>query len=65
MFAEAQLRQRVRNFQLLMKENGIDVAVIRTLSSFIYFTGIKWLRPALLIPSEGEPTAFVNQLKRT
>ena len=62
MFTEAQLRNRVRNFQSLMKENKIDVAVIRTLSSFIYFTGIKWLRPALLIPAEGEPTAFVLSL---
>jgi Xaa-Pro aminopeptidase len=25
----------------------------------MYFTGIKWLRPALLIPAEGAPTAFV------
>jgi len=61
MLTEAQLRDRVRNFQLMMKESGIDVAVIRTLSSFIYFTGIKWLRPALLIPAEGEPTAFIFQ----
>ncbi len=61
MFTEAQLRNRVRNFQSLMKANGIDVAVIRTLSSFIYFTGIKWLRPALLIPAEGEPTGFIFQ----
>jgi len=60
-FSEAQLRNRVRNFQSLMKENRIEVAVIRTLSSFIYFTGIKWLRPALLIPAEGEPTAFIFQ----
>jgi len=60
-FSEVQLRNRVRNFQLLMKENGIEVAVIRTLSSFIYFTGIKWLRPALLIHAEGEPTAFIFQ----
>ncbi len=33
--------------------------MLRTLSSFIYFAGVKWLRPALLIPDEGEPTAFI------
>ena len=52
-------RERVEKFQQLMKENGIDASMIRTLSSFIYFTGVKWLRPALLIPAEGEPTAFI------
>jgi len=44
-----------------MKQNGIDASMIRTLSSFTYFTGVKWLRPALLIPAEGEPTAFIFQ----
>ena len=33
--------------------------MIRTLSSYAYFTGVKWLRPALLIPCSGEPVAFV------
>ena len=42
-----------------MKENNIDASMIRTLSSFTYFAGVKWLRPALLIPAEGEPTAFI------
>lgn len=42
-----------------MKKKGIDATMVRTLSSFIYFTGTKWLRPALLIPAEGEPVAFI------
>ncbi len=42
-----------------MKQNNIDASIIRTLSSFTYFTGIKWLRPALLIPAENDPIAFV------
>jgi len=37
----------------------VDAAMIRVLSTFIYFTGIKWLRPALLIPADGEPVLFV------
>ena len=53
------LKRRVEGFQRLMKENEIDASMIRTLSSFTYFTGVKWLRPALLIPAEGEPVAFI------
>ena len=52
-------RKRLEKFQELLMENDIDGAVIRTLSSFIYFTGTKWLRPSLLIPAEGEPTVYV------
>lgn len=52
-------KRRVERFQELLKENDIDGAVIRTLSSFIYFTGTKWLRPALLVPAEGEPIVYV------
>lgn len=52
-------RRRVERFQELLRENEIDGAVIRTLSSFIYFTGTKWLRPSLLIPAEGEPVVYV------
>ncbi|MEM3708260.1 MAG: Xaa-Pro peptidase family protein, partial [Nitrososphaerales archaeon] len=59
MFNEDALRKRVKKFQELMKESKIDASNIRTLSSFMYFTGIKWLRPSLMIPSEGEPTAFI------
>ncbi|AFL94419.1 putative X-Pro dipeptidase 2 [Thermococcus cleftensis] len=52
-------RRRVERFQELLRENDIDGAVIRTLSSFIYFTGTKWLRPSLFIPAEGEPVVYV------
>lgn len=52
-------KRRVERFQEVMREKGIEGAVIRTLSSFIYFTGTKWLRPSILIPAEGEPTVYV------
>ncbi|WP_258084590.1 M24 family metallopeptidase [Thermococcus thermotolerans] len=52
-------RKRVERFQELLRENEIDGAVVRTLSSFIYFTGTKWLRPSLLISAEGEPVVYV------
>ncbi|MEA1904496.1 MAG: Xaa-Pro peptidase family protein, partial [Candidatus Hadarchaeota archaeon] len=61
MLNEEVFRKRTARFQRLMRENGIDASMIRTLSSFTYFTGIKWLRPSLLIPAEGEPTVFVFQ----
>ncbi len=51
--------QRIKKFQQILKSKEIDLAVIRTLSSFIYFTGTKWLRPSLLIPAEGEPFVIV------
>ncbi|MBP1912133.1 M24 family metallopeptidase [Thermococcus stetteri] len=51
--------RRLRRFQEAMRERGIEAAVIRTLSTFIYFTGTKWLRPSLFVPAEGEPTVFV------
>ena len=53
------LISRYRRFQELLRREGIDAVMLRTLSSFTYFTGTKWLRPALLVPTEGEPTAFV------
>lgn len=59
MFDRAVLRRRVEEFQRLMRENGVDASMVRALSSFTYFTGVRWLRPALLIPVDGEPTAFV------
>ena len=58
-FMEKIFRKRVKRFQELLKANNIDGAVIRTLSTYIYFTGVKWLRPALLIPADGEPTVIV------
>ncbi len=51
--------ERVSKFQRLMGESNIDASMIRTLSSFTYFAGTKWLRPALLIPAEGKPEAFI------
>ncbi|ALV63541.1 proline dipeptidase related protein [Thermococcus sp. 2319x1] len=51
--------RRVERFQELLRREGIDGAVIRTLSTFVYFTGTKWLRPALLVPQDGEPTVIV------
>ncbi len=53
------LKERVSKFQEKLREQNIDAAMIRTLSSFIYFTGVKWLRPAVLIPAEGDPILFV------
>ncbi len=52
-------KERVKRFQELMREKGIDASVIRTLSTFIYFTGVKWLRPSLLIPAQGDPVVIV------
>ena len=51
--------KRLQKFQNLLRLKGIDGAVIRALSSYTYFTGTRWLRPALLIPQEGEPIAII------
>ncbi len=59
MFSQEDLKRRVARFQQLMKQNNIDASIIRTLSSFTYFSGLKWLRPALLIPAEGDPIVFI------
>jgi len=56
---EEVLRSRYARFQEGIKALGLDAAVIRTLSTFIYLAGVRWLRPALIIPAEGEPLAFV------
>ena len=58
-FPKEVLERRLSKFQEKLREKNIDAVMLRTLSSFIYFTGIKWLRPALLIPAEGEPLAFI------
>lgn len=58
-FPREVLKRRLHKFQEKLREKNIDAVMLRTLSSFIYFTGIKWLRPALLIPAEGEPLAFI------
>ncbi|MEM0027056.1 MAG: aminopeptidase P family N-terminal domain-containing protein [Ignisphaera sp.] len=52
-------KSRVERLQCLLREKGIDCAMIRTLSDFKYLVGVKWLRPALLIPSDGNPKVFV------
>ncbi|MFQ5836513.1 MAG: M24 family metallopeptidase [Candidatus Bathyarchaeia archaeon] len=59
MIGQETLKKRVERFQRLMKRNNIDASMVRTLSSFTYFAGIKWLRPALLIPADGDPIAFI------
>jgi len=51
--------ERIRRFQELMRKNSIDASMIRTLSSFTYFAGVRWLRPALIIPADGDPMAFI------
>ena len=53
------LERRLRDFQSKFSSRGIDAVMLRTLSSYAYFTGIKWLRPALFIPGSGEPIAFI------
>ncbi len=50
--------KRVRRFQELLKEKKIDVAMIRDSYAFIYFSGVKWDPPAIMIPAEGEPVIF-------
>ncbi|MEL9940162.1 MAG: Xaa-Pro peptidase family protein [Ignisphaera sp.] len=52
-------KSRVERLQNLLREKGIDCAMIRTLSDFKYLVGVKWLRPALLVPSDGNPKVFV------
>ena len=51
--------ERIRRFQALMKSDHIDASMIKTVSSFTYFTDVLWLRPALIIPAEGDPVAFI------
>ncbi len=58
------LEKRLSRFQKLLEENGIDGAMIRTLSSFEYFAGVKWLRPALFVPVRGRPVAFIHSCER-
>jgi len=50
---------RLRRFQEVLRDKGLDCAMIRTLSDFKYFTGTKQLRPALLVPSDGVPMVFL------
>jgi len=57
-FPKDVLRKRLERFQELLKSKGIDAAMIRVLSTYTYFTGTRWLRPALLIPADGDPILF-------
>ncbi len=57
-FPKSVLRERLSKFQELLMREGIDAVMIRVKSSFTYFTGTRWLRPALLIPANDEPTLF-------
>jgi len=53
------LKNRLKRFQEKLSSKNIDAVMLRTLSSYTYFTGTRWLRPALFIPVEGEPIAFI------
>jgi len=53
------LKKRLELFQKKIRINGLDGVMLRTLSSYVYFTGIRWLRPALFIPATGEPIALI------
>jgi len=53
--------KRIAEFQARMKAKKIDAAMIKTASSFAYFTDVMWLRPGLVIPAEGETVAFIAQ----
>ncbi|RLG80124.1 MAG: aminopeptidase P family protein, partial [Thermoprotei archaeon] len=58
-FPRSVLVRRLEKFRERVCSGEVDAVMIRTLSSYAYFTGVKWLRPALLIPCSGEPVAFV------
>jgi len=57
-FPASILRKRLKHFQEKLSSKNIDAAMIRVQSTFTYFTGAKWLRPALLIPAREEPMLF-------
>ena len=58
-FPEDVLRKRINTFQKKIREMELDAVMLRTLSSYTYFTGIRWLRPALFIPASGDPIALI------
>lgn len=60
-FFKRVLKDRVNKLKNIMKVSGIDVAVIRTLLTFVYLTGVKWLRPAIVIPFDGESIVFTAE----
>ena len=51
------LKARIKAFQKRLRIPE-DAAMIRVLLTFIYLTGVKWLRPSLLIPAKGDPFIF-------
>jgi len=58
-FPKKVLENRVNRLKSSLRKMDIDVALIRTLSTFIYLTGVKWLRPAIVIPADSDPIVFV------
>jgi len=58
-FPKKILRKRLETFQRKLASENIDAAMIRVQSSYTYFTGTKWLRPALLVDASEEPILFV------
>ncbi len=58
-FPTSVLRKRLERFQKELSSRNVNAAMIRVQSTFTYFTGTKWLRPALLIPAHDEPILFV------
>ena len=58
-FPKQILRKRLEMFQKKLSSENIDAAMIRVQSSYTYFTGTKWLRPALLVDASEEPILFV------
>ncbi len=58
-FPEHILKQRLSRLKEELARRGIDAIMVRTRSTFTYLTGTKWLRPALLVPVDGEPIAFI------
>ncbi len=57
-FPRSVLHARMEKFQGMLRSREIDAVMIRVKSTFTYFTGTKWLRPALLIPANDEPVLF-------
>jgi len=58
-FPKQILRKRLETFQKKLASENIDAAMVRVQSSYTYFTGTRWLRPALLIDVSEEPVLFV------
>jgi len=58
-FPSEVLQSRIDRLKDILIKRNLDAAVIRTLSSFIYFTGVKWLRPSLIVPVDGDPVVFL------